>query len=80
MDLEFRFVDRQTRAQDNDPSVKDLLACNKAVRDAKTDNIEVTLACFGGTLLPRTLAKKPTSSQAGLILMYAADPVCVCRL
>ena len=42
MDLAFRLVESQTRAQDTDLSVKDLLAYNKVVRDAKTDSIEFT--------------------------------------
>ena len=42
MDLAFRLVESQTRAQDTDLSLKDLLAYNKVVRDAKTDSIEFT--------------------------------------
>ena len=40
MDLAFRLVESQTRAQDTDLSVKDLLDYNKIVRDEKTDSIE----------------------------------------
>ena len=42
MDLAFRLVESQTRAQGADLSVEDLLGCNKIVRDPKTDSIEFT--------------------------------------
>ena len=82
MDLAFRLVESQTRAQDTDLSVKDLLAYNKIVRDAKTDSIEFTfwpmdilkgvLLAFGDSSFAH-VGKNRTSSQAGLIIMYAAD-------
>ena len=82
MDLAFRLVESQTRAQDTDLSVKDLLAYNKIVRDAKTDSIEFTfwpmdilkgvLLAFGDSSFAN-VGKNRTSSQAGLIIMYAAD-------
>ena len=82
MDLAFRLVESQARAQDTDLSVKDLLAYNKVVLDAKTDSIEFTfwpmdilkvaLLAFGDSSFAN-VGKNRTSSQAGLILMYAAD-------
>ena len=82
MDLAFRLVESQTRAQDTDLSVKDLLAYKKVVRDAKADSIEFTfwpmdilkgaLLAFGDSSFAN-VGKNRTSSQAGLILMCAAD-------
>ena len=47
MDLAFRLVESQTRAQDTHLAVKDLLAYNKIVRDAKSDSIEFTFLAHG---------------------------------
>ena len=62
--------------------MKDLLAYNKIVRDAKSDSIEFTfwpmdilkgvLLAFGDSSFAN-VGKNRTSSQAGLIIMYAAD-------
>lgn len=88
MGLAFGRVESQTRAQDRDLCIIDMLMFNKIVTGAKTDNTDITfwpidlqkgaLLAFGGPSFA-TVGENRTSSHTGLFLMYAEDKEAVLR-
>ena len=80
MDLAFRLAESQTRANDSELKVKDLIAFNKIVSDAKAATVEIifrrinldnaTIIAIGDASFGN-IGKNKTSSQGGLIIMLA---------
>ena len=80
MDLGFRLAESQTRASDPELAVKDIMAFNKMVTDAKAENVEIAFQKIDmqnavvlavGDSSFANVGKNKTASQAGLIVLLA---------